>query len=164
MPEYQTAGASGMDIAACAATVVPVRGRQAVHTGVFLELPPGMEVQVRPRSGLALRHGIGILNSPGTIDSDYRGEIVVILFNVGRVPFVVRPGDRIAQLVFARAQQVRLRPALKLGTTQRGEGGFGHTGTMSRASAATRRTRRRASKSPAARRPGRRVSRSSETG
>jgi len=132
LPAYQTAGASGMDIAACKRAVIPAGGFQAVHTGVFLELPEGMEVQVRPRSGLAIRHGIGILNSPGTIDSDYRGEIVVILFNLGGRCFVIQPGDRIAQLVFSGVTRVRLQPVRVLGTTARGTGGFGHTGRKTR--------------------------------
>ena len=128
MPEYKTAGAAGMDIAASEPAVIPPGAFRGVHTGVFLELPEGTEVQVRPRSGLALRHGIGILNAPGTIDSDYRGEIIVILFNLGRRRFTIRTGDRIAQLVFGKTLRVGLRPAARLNATARGSGGFGHTG------------------------------------
>jgi len=127
-PTYQTAGAAGMDIAASEKVIIRPGGFASVGTDVFLEIPKRMEVQVRPRSGLAARHGIGILNSPGTIDSDYRGEVRVILFNFSRKRFVVNPGDRIAQLVFARVARVRLVPAAKLGATRRGAGGFGHTG------------------------------------
>jgi dUTP pyrophosphatase len=128
MPEYQTAGAAGMDIAAAEKAVIKPGGFAGVGTRVFLEIPKGMEVQVRPRSGLALKHGIGILNSPGTIDSDYRGEVRVILFNFGRTRFVVNPGDRIAQLVFGRTTRVQLVKSEKLDATRRGAGGFGHTG------------------------------------
>jgi dUTP pyrophosphatase len=128
MPIYQTPGASGMDIAATEKIVIPPASFRAVRTGLFLELPDGLEVQVRPRSGLALKHGIGILNAPGTIDSDYRGEIVVILFNLGRKRYTVMPGDRIAQLVFARTIRARLQSCRALCRTARGAGGFGHTG------------------------------------
>jgi dUTP pyrophosphatase len=128
LPVYQTAGASGTDIAAIEAVTIPPGSFRPVRTGVFVELPPGMEIQVRPRSGLALKHGIGILNSPGTIDADYRGEIIVILFNFSRRRFAVSPGDRIAQLVFSPVARVRLVPARTLKTTGRGHGGFGHTG------------------------------------
>jgi dUTP pyrophosphatase len=128
-PEYQTAGAAGMDIAAAEKVVIRPGRFASVGTGVLLEIPRGMEVQVRPRSGLALKHGIGILNSPGTIDSDYRGEVRVILFNFSRRRFVINPGDRIAQLVFARVNRVRLVKSAKLARTRRGAGGFGHTGT-----------------------------------
>jgi dUTP pyrophosphatase len=98
-----------------------------VPTGIRLEIPPGYEAQVRPRSGLALRHGVGVLNSPGTIDSDYRGEVQVILINLGQAPFPVRRGERIAQLVFARVERPQFEPRV-LGETRRGGGGFGHTG------------------------------------
>lgn len=127
-PAYQSAGAAGMDVAAAEKVVIPAGGFASVKTGVFLEIPKGMEVQVRPRSGLALKSGIGILNSPGTIDSDYRGEVRVILFNFSRKRFQVSPGDRIAQLVFARVSRVRLVKSVKLAGTRRGAGGFGHTG------------------------------------
>ena len=118
-----------MDIAAAEKAVIALGRFAGVGTGVFLEIPKGMEVQVRPRSGLALKSGIGILNSPGTIDSDYRGEVRVILFNFSRKRFLVNPGDRIAQLVFGRTSRVRMMPSAKLGATRRGAGGFGHTGT-----------------------------------
>lgn len=100
----------------------------AVPTGLRLEIPPGYEGQVRPRSGLALRHGIGIPNAPGTIDADYRGEVQVLLVNLGREPFTVRRGERIAQLVFAPVTRVSLDVAEELTETRRGDGGFGHTG------------------------------------
>ena len=128
VPAYQTVGASGMDIAAAERVLIPAGSFRAVRTGVLLELPKGIEAQVRPRSGLALRHGIGVLNSPGTIDSDYRGEIVVILFNLGRKQFVVKPGDRVAQLVFSRVVRAELRSVRTLRPTRRGARGFGHTG------------------------------------
>ncbi|MGB6854695.1 MAG: dUTP diphosphatase, partial [Thermoanaerobaculia bacterium] len=102
--------------------------RLLVPTGLILELPPGWEGQVRPRSGLAVRHGIGLLNSPGTIDSDYRGEVRVLLVNLGSEPFVVRRGDRIAQLVVAPVAAVEVREAGSLSPTDRGDGGFGSTG------------------------------------
>jgi dUTP pyrophosphatase len=132
MPEYQTAGAAGMDISANECVVIPARSFQGVKTGVFLEIPRGFEVQVRPRSGLALKHGIGILNGPGTIDSDYRGEVIVILFNLGRKAFAVAPGDRIAQLVCAQSVKVALHRVKALTPTRRGAAGFGHTGRQAR--------------------------------
>lgn len=102
-----------------------------VPTGIALAIPEGYEAQVRPRSGLAARHGVGLLNGPGTIDSDYRGEVRVILMNWGREQFSISHGDRIAQLVFARVEPVRLKWAEKLEETERGAGGFGHTGVNS---------------------------------
>jgi len=99
-----------------------------VPTGIALEIPPGYEAQVRPRSGLALRHGIALVNSPGTIDADYRGEVGVILINHGKDPFVIENGERIAQLVFARYERADFQEVEELGTTDRGTGGFGHTG------------------------------------
>jgi len=124
-----TAGAAGFDLcAAVEAEMVLEPGRLLlVPTGIRLEIPPGYEAQVRPRSGLALRHGVGVLNSPGTIDSDYRGEVQVILINLGQAPFPVRRGERIAQLVFARVLRPQLEPRA-LDETRRGDGGFGHTG------------------------------------
>jgi dUTP pyrophosphatase len=124
-------GASGWDLAACLdSRVVIGPGRWAmVPTGIAIELPLGLEAQVRPRSGLAAKHGVGVANAPGTIDSDYRGEICVILMNWGSEPFSVAHGDRIAQMVFARVEPVRVRWAKALGETSRGAGGFGHTGT-----------------------------------
>lgn len=101
---------------------------ELIPTGIAISMPRGLEAQVRPRSGLAFRHGIGLLNSPGTIDSDYRGEIGVILINFGKEPFVVKNGDRVAQLVFSKVVEVRVQEVQELDETIRGEGGFGHTG------------------------------------
>ncbi len=128
-PSAMTDGAAGFDLRAAVSEDVTIRpGRvQLVPTGIRLEIPSGYEGQVRPRSGLALRHGIGVLNSPGTIDSDYRGEVQVILINLGPAPFQVRRGERIAQLVFARVERPRLE-IRRLRETGRGPGGFGHTG------------------------------------
>ena len=130
LPAYQTPGSAGMDL--CAALRTPVLlapgQRQAIPTGLAIALPDGCEGQVRPRSGLALRHGIGIVNSPGTIDADYRGEIRVVLINLGQEPYEVRPLDRIAQLVVAPVLQVELREGVRLDDTARGEGGYGSTG------------------------------------
>ncbi len=128
LPCRQTAGSSGFDLCAAEAATVPARGFVSVSTGIAIELPPGFEAQVRPRSGLAARSGIGILNSPGTIDSDYRGEVKVVLFNHTDQPYAVRPGDRIAQLVFSRLAEVELTEAERLSDSERGAGGFGHTG------------------------------------
>ena len=129
-PEYQTAGAAGMDLrAALDAPVVLQPGKRAlVPTGLYLGLPEGYEAQIRARSGLAIRHGIGLVNGIGTIDSDYRGEICVALINLGEEPFTVQDGDRIAQMVIARYERVEWEPAENLGETERGAGGFGHTG------------------------------------
>jgi len=130
VPAYQTEGAAGMDLKAAveAEVVIPPMGRALIPTGVALSLPPGVEGQVRPRSGLAIRHGVTCLNSPGTIDADYRGEIQVILANFGEEPFAVRPGDRIAQIVFSPVLAARLSIVPDLDATTRGAGGFGHTG------------------------------------
>ena len=130
LPEYQTALASGADLkASVAADVVLAPGRSAVvPTGVWLEIPEGFEAQVRPRSGLAARHGVTLLNSPGTIDADYRGEVRVVLVNLGTEPFVVTRGLRIAQIVFAAVVRARLEPVAQIDSTPRGEGGFGSTG------------------------------------
>jgi dUTP pyrophosphatase len=124
-------GASGFDLCACldAAVVLPPGARSLIPTGLALEIPTGMEAQVRPRSGLAIRHGLGLVNAPGTIDSDYRGELRVIVINWGEESVTIRHGDRIAQLVFGRVEPVRLRWAPKLSATKRGSGGFGHTGS-----------------------------------
>jgi len=121
---------AGMDLyAELAADIVLSPGeRILVPTGIALELPDGYEAQIRPRSGLALRHGISLVNSPGTIDPDYRGEIAVILINHGAESFSVKSGDRIAQMVFSRFTRVTLSEVTELGETSRGEGGFGHTG------------------------------------
>jgi dUTP pyrophosphatase len=130
LPAYQTEGAAGMDLRADVdgEIVLPPMGRALVPTGISVALPAGVEAQVRPRSGLAARHGITCLNSPGTVDSDYRGEIGVVLVNLGSEPFVVRRGDRIAQLVFSPVLRAALRVVEDLDATGRGEGGFGHTG------------------------------------
>jgi dUTP pyrophosphatase len=128
VPLRATAGSAGFDLHAAGAASIPARGFGAIDTGIALQLPAGFEAQVRPRSGLAARHGIGVLNSPGTIDCDYRGEVKVILFNISSRDFVVQPGDRIAQLVISRTCRTRLREVAKLGVTKRGSGGFGHTG------------------------------------
>ena len=130
LPAYQTEGAAGMDLRAGieGEIVLPPMGRALIPTGISVALPPGVEGQVRPRSGLAVRHGVTCLNSPGTIDSDYRGEIRVILVNLGSEPFSVRRGDRIAQLVFSPVLRASLRIVDDLDATRRGEGGFGHTG------------------------------------
>jgi dUTP pyrophosphatase len=123
-------GASGFDLCACLDKPVVLQpgGRSLVPTGLALEIHPGMEAQVRPRSGLAVRQGVGLVNAPGTIDSDYRGEVCVILINWGEEPVTIRSGDRIAQLVFARVEPVRLRWTPQINDTARGVGGFGHTG------------------------------------
>jgi dUTP pyrophosphatase len=129
LPEYKTAQASGADLRACLAadlTLGPGE-RIAVPTGIKIEIPSGFEAQVRPRSGLALNSGITCLNSPGTVDSDYRGEIKVILYNAGKEDFVIHGGDRIAQLVIAPVVHAEFEIA-GLGRTERGEGGFGSTG------------------------------------
>jgi dUTP pyrophosphatase len=130
LPSYQTEGASGMDLRADieGEIVIPPLGRALVPTGISVGIPPGVEGQVRPRSGLAIRNGVTCLNSPGTIDSDYRGEIRVILVNLGAEPFSVRRGDRVAQLVFTPVARATWREVEILDPTPRGEGGFGHTG------------------------------------
>lgn len=130
LPAYMTAGAAGMDLyAAVEEEVVLHPGeRRLIPTGLYISLPPGYEAQIRPRSGLALRHGISMVNTPGTIDSDYRGEIGVILINHGREPFVVRRGDRIAQMVVSRVERVEWEEVDALDESERGSGGFGHTG------------------------------------
>ena len=130
LPAYQTEGASGMDLRADIESElsIPPMGRALVPTGIALALPPGIEGQVRPRSGLAMRHGVTCLNAPGTIDADYRGEIRVILVNLGDALFTVRRGDRIAQIVFAPVVKAALEIVDDLEGTRRGEGGFGHTG------------------------------------
>ena len=127
-PAYATSGSSGMDIRACEAAVIKAGGRGCVGTGLYLEIPEGFEAQVRPRSGLALKHGITVLNTPGTIDSDYRGEIRVILANLSAEDFAIEPGDRIAQIVFAEVTRVELEQVNELDDTERSAGGFGSTG------------------------------------
>ncbi len=128
MPVRRTGGAAGFDLAASESRTVPAQGFALIRTGVRLELPRGIEAQVRPRSGLASNRGIGILNSPGTIDPDFRGEIKVVLFNCSSRAFRVRRGDRIAQLVFSNLAAVKLRRAVRLSRTRRGMCGFGSTG------------------------------------
>ena len=128
LPEYATPASAGGDLRASEARVIPPGGRALVPTGLRIALPEGYEAQVRPRSGLALKHGVTLPNSPGTIDADYRGEIGVILMNLGQEPFVVEPGDRIAQMVVAPVARVAWSEAEALDATERGEGGFGSTG------------------------------------
>ncbi len=127
-PAYATAGAAGMDVVAAENLDLAPGARHAVATGFAMAIPEGYEVQVRPRSGLALKHGITCLNTPGTIDSDYRGEVKVILANLGDAPFPIRRGDRIAQLVPAPVQRARFAMVDSLDETARGSGGFGSTG------------------------------------
>ena len=132
LPSYQSAHAAGLDMVAGVPEGQPVRlkpgARALIPTGFALELPVGFEAQVRPRSGLAIKHGVTLLNSPGTVDADYRGELMVILVNHGREPFIVRRGDRIAQLVIAPVASVEIAAVEDLGATERGQGGFGSTG------------------------------------
>ena len=130
LPQYATTHSAGMDLKANipeSITIEPLK-RVLVPTGLYIELPEGYEAQIRPRSGLAVKHGIGIVNSPGTIDSDYRGEIKIILVNLSDQPFVLIPGERIAQMVVAKFERVDWVIADKLGESERGEGGFGSTG------------------------------------
>ena len=132
LPAYETSGSAGMDLRAAVAEDAPVTlapgARALVPTGLKIALEPGHEAQIRPRSGLALKHGLTCLNTPGTIDSDYRGEVGVILVNLGQVPFVIRRGERIAQLVVARHEQAAMVEVEALEETARGAGGFGSTG------------------------------------
>jgi len=131
LPAYQTAGSSGLDLlAGVEEDVVLAPGEtRLIPTGLFLQIPPGYEAQVRPRSGLALRHGLTVLNAPGTIDSDYRGEVGVIVGNVGRRPFTITRGLRIAQLVVAPVERAEVRLVEELPDSRRGGGGFGSSGT-----------------------------------
>jgi dUTP pyrophosphatase len=130
LPTYATDCSAGMDLNAYLASPVTLGSleRQLIPTGISIELPIGYEAQVRPRSGLAMRHGLTCLNSPGTIDADYRGEIGVVLVNLSHEPYTVSPGERVAQLVVARHEYVAWQPVEQLGETSRGQGGFGHTG------------------------------------
>ena len=134
IPAYATAHAAGMDLHAAVASRMTLKPGEIklVPTGIAVEIPLGYEGQVRPRSGLALKHGISIVNAPGTIDADYRGEVGVILVNLGKKPFAIEPGDRIAQLVIAPVARAALREARALHPTARGAGGFGHTGKKPR--------------------------------
>ena len=131
LPSYQSKGAAGMDLVAAVPARKPIilepGCRTLIPTGLRLALPAGCEAQVRPRSGLALRHGVSVLNSPGTIDADYRGEVMVLLINLGQEPFTIKRGERIAQLVVQPFVQVRLRLTPNLDRTERGTGGFGST-------------------------------------
>jgi len=129
-PAYQSEHAAGMDLHAAVAAPVTIAPGEvaAIPTGLRLEIPPGHEGQIRARSGLAARHGIGVPNAPGTIDADYRGEVKVLLVNWGREPFVVQRGERVAQLVLAPVSRAAMEIATALSATARGEGGFGHTG------------------------------------
>src|SRR5215213_3177250 len=127
-PSYATDGAAGLDVVAAEDVMLAPGQRHAVATGFAIAIPDGYEMQVRPRSGLALKHGITCLNTPGTIDHDYRGEVKVILANLGSDPFEIRRGERVAQLVPAPVQKARFREVEVLGETSRGAGGFGSTG------------------------------------
>lgn len=131
LPGYATAGSAGMDLLAAVDTPVTLApgARRLIPTGLAIALPEGFEAQVRPRSGLALKHGITVLNSPGTVDADYRGEVGVILVNLGDAPFTVERGARVAQMVVARHERVRWEEVDALPPTDRGTGGFGSTGT-----------------------------------
>ncbi len=130
LPAYATDGSAGMDLNADILQAVTLRPleRQLIPTGIFIELPPGYEAQVRPRSGLAIKHGITCLNSPGTVDSDYRGELKVILINLSDREQVIHPGERIAQMIISSVEKVIWVPVEMINQTIRNEGGFGHTG------------------------------------
>jgi dUTP pyrophosphatase len=130
LPSYETAGAAGMDIRSYLPEPVILKPlqRALIPTGLYMEIPAGYEAQVRPRSGLAIKKGLSLLNTPGTIDSDYRGEIKVILINLSNETAVVNTGERIAQIVIAKYEKVKLLEVDELTDTERGEGGFGHTG------------------------------------
>lgn len=130
LPEYQTAQAVGLDVRANtseAITIAPLE-RVMVPTGLYFQIPEGYEIQVRPRSGLAAKHGITVINTPGTIDPDYRGELKVLLVNLSNEPFTLQPGERVAQLVFARYERLAWEETVELEATERGAGGFGSTG------------------------------------
>lgn len=130
LPSYQTKSAAGLDLHAALeeeVTLAPLQ-RALVPTGLFIELPHGYEAQIRPRSGLAYKHGITVLNSPGTIDADYRGEIKVLLINLSNAPFIVKDGERVAQMVIARHEQIEWVNTTSLNETLRGAGGYGSTG------------------------------------
>ena len=130
LPQYATPLSAGVDLRANLESpiILEPMQRRLVPTGLFIALPPGFEAQVRPRSGLALKHGLTVLNSPGTIDADYRGEVCVILANLSEEPFVINDGERIAQMVIARHEQAEWELVDRLDETERGAGGFGHTG------------------------------------
>ncbi len=130
LPEYATKGSSGMDVYAALSEpfIISPGSIKLIPTNFSVEIPDGFELQVRPRSGLAVNHGIGILNSPGTIDSDYRGEVKIIMINLGKENFVIKPAERIAQLVLSKVFKAKISESDMLNSTQRGDGGFGHTG------------------------------------
>ena len=130
LPQYETAHAAGMDLRAFTESQITIKPlqRTLVPTGLHIELPVGYEAQIRPRSGLAFKHGISIVNAPGTIDADYRGEIKVLLINLSDTDFVINDGDRIAQMVIAKHETVTWEPVEVLNDTARGAGGYGHTG------------------------------------
>ncbi|MCK6604264.1 MAG: dUTP diphosphatase [Ignavibacteriaceae bacterium] len=130
LPSYQTPGSSGMDVRAAVdePLLIKAGGFSMVPTNLMTEIPAGYEIQVRPRSGLAAKHGIGVLNSPGTIDEDYRGEIKVIMFNFSGEDFLIKRGERIAQMVLAKVYRAEITESENLSDTERGHGGFGHTG------------------------------------
>jgi dUTP pyrophosphatase len=132
LPTYATSGAAGMDLKANIPNTISLQPmeRQLIPTGIFIELPPGYEAQVRPRSGLALKQGITCLNSPGTVDADYRGELKVILINLSNMEQRIQPGDRIAQMVVSSVEKVDWHPVTELNETVRSDGGFGHTGKV----------------------------------
>ncbi len=130
LPKYMSIGSSGMDLYADIKKEVSIEPREVklISAGIYIDIPLGYEAQIRPRSGLALKHGISVLNTPGTIDSDYRGLIQIILINVGKEPFLIKRGDRIAQMVIKEVVQAEIEEVSELEDTFRGEGGFGHTG------------------------------------
>jgi dUTP pyrophosphatase len=132
LPTYATEGAAGLDLVAAEAITLAPGARAAIACGIAIALPPGTEAQIRPRSGLALKHGVTVLNAPGTVDSDYRGEVKAILINHGTEPFAVSRGMKIAQLVIARHEQADLIEVTELPASGRGEGGFGSTGLHTR--------------------------------
>ena len=131
LPSYATAGAAGMDLLAAEAVTLPPQGRTLIPTGLCVALPPGYEMQIRPRSGLALKHGLILPNAPGTIDEDYRGEIKIILMKMGQEIFFIERGMRIAQAIIAPVSRITWFECINLDATDRGSGGFGSTGTMS---------------------------------
>lgn len=131
LPEYATVHSAGLDLRAHISEEIQIKPlqRMLVPTGLFIELPEGYEAQIRPRSGLAIKHGISIVNTPGTIDPDYRGEIKIILVNLSDTVFTLQPGERIAQMIIAKFEHITWNNVESLNETQRGAGGFGHTGT-----------------------------------
>ena len=130
LPSYSTSGSAGMDIRAAVKEPMKLKPMEVemIATNLSVEIPEGFEIQVRPRSGLAAKHGIGILNSPGTIDSDYRGELMIILINFSKEDFLIQPGDRIAQIILSKVYRAKLEETKELNKSKRGDGGFGHSG------------------------------------